>query len=68
MVRSVDLDAVVTFAAIVLCGAIVVPLLALSMADALLVLSAWVVSLVVSSVAAIAVARRPRTPAASERA
>ncbi|MWG33198.1 hypothetical protein [Halomarina oriensis] len=68
MVRPVDLDALVTFAAIVLCGAIVVPLLALSVVDGLLVLSAWVVSLVVSSAAALAVARRPTVSTPSERA
>jgi hypothetical protein len=60
MAHSADPDALVTLAAIALCGAIVVPLLALSTVDGLLVVSAWVVSLALSYGLAVAVAHRPR--------
>ncbi|MFC5973906.1 hypothetical protein ACFPYI_21490 [Halomarina salina] len=61
MPRPLDTDALVTLAAIVLCGVVVVPLLALSADDGLLALSAWVVGVTLSYAVAVGVAGDRRT-------
>lgn len=61
MERPLDTDALVTLAAIALCGVVVVPLLALSPDDGLLALSAWVVGVTLSYVVAVGVAGDRRT-------
>ena len=61
MVRPLDADALVTLAAIALCGVVVVPLLALSSDDGVVALSAWVAGVVLSYGAAVGVAGERRT-------
>lgn len=57
MNRTQHTDAVVTLVAIALCGAVVVPLLTLSADEGVFALSAWVVGVALSYVAAVGVAR-----------
>ncbi|MFD1515778.1 hypothetical protein [Halomarina rubra] len=57
MHRTLHTDAVVTLTAIALCGAVVVPLLALSAGDGVFALSAWVAGVALSYAAAVGVAR-----------
>jgi len=59
MAHQVETDAVVTLLAIALCGALVVPLLALSFDDGLLALSTWLVGIALSYAPVVVVTRRP---------
>ena len=61
MAHPSDTDALVTLAAIALCGVVVVPLLALSSDDGVLALSAWVVGVTASYVVAVGLAGDRRT-------